>query len=352
MSKRILLHVSFWLAYLGFKTYLNFTAAGVEPDSESSLGIFATTLLGQSMTLLVKIPLVYSLFYVAQQYLSKSWTLGKTILTSAGIFTLGTWLYLVINHYLILHWLYGIQRPFSSHLNFTSIAYAFFLIMFVAGIALAIKLTRVNLKQKEAEQKILQKKLETELQFLKAQTNPHFLFNTLNNIYGMARKNNGQTADAVMQLSNILRYMLYETAKSETSLEQEIRVIDDYIDLEQMRYKDMLSTKFDCEIDNPAAIIAPLILLPFVENAFKHGSSESRFKSYIHINLKLKNGDLRFEVENSRESRSDNTIKENIGLRNIRRQLELIYPDHQLDLSNNENSFRILLKINLNDGKV
>lgn len=348
MNKRILLHIAFWLTYLGFKTYLNYSP----PVEGTAFEEFWKALVAQLALLLVKVPLVYSLFYVAQRYLAKTWSLTRTVLVTSALFLVSVALYLVVNHYIILKQLYDYKAPFTAHISLTSIGYGIFLLFFAAGVALVIKLTRLNLKQKETEQQILQKKLETELQFLKAQTNPHFLFNTLNNIYGMARKNNTQTAEAVMQLSNILRYMLYESSKPETSLEQEIRTIEDYIDLEQMRYKDMLSTRFVKNTDNPAQTIAPLILLPFVENAFKHGSGESRFKSYIHIDLKLVNGLLQFEVENSRENRTDEGIKENIGLKNIRRQLELIYPDHQLDLQSNEHTFRIHLKINLHNGKV
>ena len=118
----------------------------------------------------------------------------------------------------------------------------------------------------------MRKKLETELQFLKSQTNPHFLFNTLNNIYALARKKSDSTADAVMKLSKLLRFMLYESQKKFISITDEIQVLDDFIELEKIRYGEKLQLIFNKSIDNESHPIAPLILLPFVENAFKDQS--------------------------------------------------------------------------------
>ncbi|MGB3528889.1 MAG: histidine kinase, partial [Saprospiraceae bacterium] len=193
----------------------------------------------------------------------------------------------------------------------------------------------------------LRKKLETELQFLKSQTNPHFLFNTLNNIYALARKKSDATADVVMKLSKLLRFMLYESQKKYISISDEIQVLDDFIELEKIRYGEKLQLNFKKSIDNESHPIAPLILLPFVENAFKHGASESRFDPFINIDLKLDHSMLCFKIENS-NSQDYATIKsENIGLNNIRRQLELLYPEHKLEIDNKNNTFSVSLKINL-----
>jgi len=203
-----------------------------------------------------------------------------------------------------------------------------------------------------ASQELLKKKLEIELQFLKAQTNPHFLFNTLNNIYALARKHSDKTADVVMKLSSMLRYMLYETSNGPIEIENEIKIINDYIELEKLRYSNRLKVIFSHSVDNYKEKLAPLILLPFVENAFKHGAGESRFKSYIYINLELNDKQLFFEIRNSKEEINDEVIIENIGLSNIQRQLELIYPTHELSIENGNMEFIVKLKINLNDGKI
>ncbi len=214
---------------------------------------------------------------------------------------------------------------------------------------MAIKLLRSNIWQKETEQEIIKKKLETELQFLKAQTNPHFLFNTLNNIYALARKKSDKTADVVMKLSKLLRFMLYESQKRTVSIADEMQVLVDYIELEKIRYNENLQVDFTTSVDNELQPIAPLILLPFVENAFKHGVSENRFGSNIRISLKLDDKLLSFVCENSKTEEMIKSETETIGLGNIRRQLELLYPNHSLEIKNEKTYFTVLLKINLAD---
>ena len=204
------------------------------------------------------------------------------------------------------------------------------------------------MRQKETEQEIIKKKLETELQFLKAQTNPHFLFNTLNNIYALARKKSDNTADVVLKLSKLLRFMLYESQKENITISEEIQVIDDYIELEKIRYSSGLKLNFLKSVDNELELIAPLILLPFVENAFKHGASESRFGSIINIDLYLLEGNLYFKIENSISSETQKMQPEKLGLKNIKRQLELLYPEHSLEIENDETHFAVTLNLKLN----
>ncbi|MBK8496881.1 MAG: histidine kinase [Chitinophagaceae bacterium] len=166
-------------------------------------------------------------------------------------------------------------------------------------------------------------------------------------MYALARKKSDATADVVMKLSKLLRFMLYESQKQYISISDEIHVLDDYIELEKIRYDKKLQLNFTRSMDNETHPIAPLILLPFVENAFKHGASESRFGSYITIDLKLQNSILYFRIENSKSEEHVNIKSENIGLNNIRRQLELLYPEHVLEIETSGNSFVVSLKINL-----
>jgi two-component system LytT family sensor kinase len=194
---------------------------------------------------------------------------------------------------------------------------------FASGAAIMIKQFRLQLADKEKQKNLIRDKLETELKFLRNQTNPHFLFNTLNNIYALARKKADETADVVMELSKILRFMLYESKNDHIPISDELRILDDYIELEKIRYDDRLSISFLREIDNESEQIAPLLLIPFVENAFKHGASESRFESFIHLDMKLQSGVLEFYIENTKEPNDKKPNNENIGLTNVRRQLEL-----------------------------
>ena len=151
-----------------------------------------------------------------------------------------------------------------------------------------------------------------------------------------------------MKLSKLLRFMLYESRKNNISITEELRMLSDYIELEKIRYNERLTIRFTRTIDDVTQPIAPLILLPFVENAFKHGASETRFDSFIYISAHLQNGQLRFIVENSKEDDGEETITENIGLSNVRRQLQLMYPEHNLDIIIRQDVFKINLTINLN----
>jgi sensor histidine kinase YesM len=204
------------------------------------------------------------------------------------------------------------------------------------------------IKLKQATKNLLIEKQQAELNYLKSQTNPHFLFNTLNNIYSLARDKSDLAPEAILRLSKILRFMLYETGGAYIAIDQELKIISDYIALEQLRYDDSLKVNFNHDIENSKQALPPLLLIPLVENAFKHGVSETRDRPFVDIHLSVKNKQLSFVVKNSIESVSkDKDIKENIGLSNLRRQLELLYKDFDLTVQKGEKEFTTILKINL-----
>lgn len=346
--KKFLLHTIFWVCYVLFKTYINNDWIAAKYISYTPAEVFLKGLQIQLVYLTVKVPLVYTLFFIVDNALSSRWTFKRSIITAALAFAAGILLMLVIDHFVAENLILNIHSPFS--IQWMSIVYTFFVLCFTCGLALAFKLARVTLRQKETEHEITRQKLETELRFLKAQTNPHFLFNTLNNIYALARKKSDATADVVMRLSGLLRFMLYEAEKKIIPIGDELKMIESYTELEKLRYTpDKL--KFTCtsSVDNYSQPVAPLILLPFVENAFKHGAGESRFNSFISINASLQNGMLNFIVENSKPGENYTNAEEKIGLANVRRQLELLYPDHTLDIKNDAAIFAIHLTINLNN---
>lgn len=209
-------------------------------------------------------------------------------------------------------------------------------------------------KLKQSEQQLRIEKQAAELSFLKSQTNPHFLFNTLNNIFSLARDKSDLAPASILRLSKILRFMLYETGGDFIPIEQEIKVISDYIDLEKLRYDETLDIRFSFDIEDMKQAIPPLLLMPLVENAFKHGVSETTGKAFVDIHLSVIGMRLIFVVKNSMEELlSDQPIKENIGLRNLRRQLELLYKDYHLYLEKGSSGFTptlgftATLKINL-----
>jgi two-component system, LytTR family, sensor kinase len=202
-------------------------------------------------------------------------------------------------------------------------------------------------KLKQAAQQLTIEKQAAELNFLKSQTNPHFLFNTLNNIYSLARDKSDLAPESILRLSKILRYILYETGGEYIAIEQEIKIIDDYISLEKLRYDDSLRININHDIEDMKQSLPPLLLMPLIENAFKHGASETRHNPFVDIHLSVKNRNLKLTVINSIEASPESNIKENIGLSNLKRQLELLYKDYDLSLSKDESGFKAILKINL-----
>ncbi len=347
MQKRIAYHIAFWLCYLLFKIMQNISSDLGGSTVSFSLQPLKVLFTAQLALLIVKVPMVYSLFFITEKYLARRWTMVTTISTGILLFVVSLSAFIPVKQFIVLQGIYKLDTPLSAALNFTSILSSLIILLFVSCVALTIKLVRSNLKQKKGEQEIIKKKLETELQFLKAQTNPHFLFNTLNNIYALARKKSDDTADAVMKLSKLLRFMLYESQKESITISEEIQILDDYIELEKIRYSSGLKLNFSKFIDNETQLITPLILLPFVENAFKHGASESRFGSSVNIDLKLVQGNFYFRVENSISADAQNFQPEKLGLKNVKRQLELLYPDHRLEIENTESNFAVTLNLNL-----
>lgn len=204
------------------------------------------------------------------------------------------------------------------------------------------------IKLRQATQQLRIEKQAAELSFLKSQTNPHFLFNTLNNIFSLARDKSDLAPVSILRLSKILRFMLYETGGDFIPIEQEIKVISDYIDLERLRYDETLDIKFSNDIEDMKQAIPPLLLMPLVENAFKHGVSETTGKPFVDIHLSVISRQLSLVVKNSTEElASDRPARENIGLTNLRRQLQLLYKNYDLQLERGSSAFTATLKINL-----
>ena len=203
-----------------------------------------------------------------------------------------------------------------------------------------------HIRLKRSAQQLLIEKQAAELNFLKSQTNPHFLFNTLNNIYSLARDRSDLAAESIMRLSKILRYMLYETGSPYTAIEQDLRIIDDYIALEKLRYDDTLRVNFNYDIEDMKQALPPLLLIPLVENAFKHGASETRNRPFVDIHLSVKGRRLVFIVKNSTGEPAGEG-QENIGLSNLRRQLELQYTSYDLSLQKEAFVFTATLNIHL-----
>jgi LytS/YehU family sensor histidine kinase len=204
------------------------------------------------------------------------------------------------------------------------------------------------IKLRASAQRLLIEKQSAELNYLKSQTNPHFLFNTLNNIYSLARDKSDLAPESILRLSKILRFMLYEAGGPYIAIEQELKIITDYIALEKLRYDESLRVNFSNDVEDMKQALPPLLLIPLVENAFKHGVSETRTDPFVDIHLSVNKRQLLFVVKNSTEEfHEKEKLKENIGLSNLRRQLELLYADYHLSVQHSDAGFSATLNINL-----
>ncbi len=196
--------------------------------------------------------------------------------------------------------------------------------------------------------KLEHEKIASELKYLKGQIHPHFLFNTLNNLYALTLRNSGEASDVVLKLSNLLDYMLYHSSAERVKLEKELGILESYIELEKIRYGDRLHIDYQINGDTSAIEVAPLILFPFIENAFKHGASTDRANPEIKIKIDVDNLCVILQVVNSLPEDKVHTEKQKqgIGLKNIRRQLDLQYKEmYELKVKIEEKFYKVLLKI-------
>lgn len=233
-----------------------------------------------------------------------------------------------------------------SHFHFVNL-------LIVTALSSLVRIPLDWLKIQTEKNELLTRNIETELQSLKNQINPHFLFNTLNNLYALTLKKSDQAPEVVLKLSDMMRYMLYECNEKEVLMEKEFHYIRNYIELEKLRYS--ANTDIQLTIDENLLNhrIAPLLLIPFVENSFKHGTQSSLEKAFIHISAELERDTLQFIVTNSKPVSIPGQIHSKkqggVGLTNVYKRLHLIYPKrHTLQIDDMPDSYSIHLTIQLN----
>lgn len=336
---QVIFHVIFWCAVLLFYTYF----FGFYSNDFSYVISFSLFLM----------PITIATTYVSIYKLIPEYLIPKRYF-KFGLYSLYT---VIISTYLIhLSVFYGLvylsnfeyenMAPISK--NLLLVAISVYLVVIVVS---AFKLLKLNVKHTEGAKKLETKILETqlklkeqELRYLKMQIHPHFLFNTLNTMYGFALKKADETPEMILKLSNLLDYLLYQVDKPFVLLSDEVNHINDYIELEKMRFNNSLHINFKTENIIENTKIAPMLLLPFIENSFKHGSSK---KGVLNVGIKLycENKSIFFEIKNSSNT---NTISESgIGLENIKKRLELLYKDqYTLDITNDNELFKVNLKLN------
>jgi sensor histidine kinase YesM len=234
-------------------------------------------------------------------------------------------------------------------------------------LAMSVKLTKNWIESKRREQALAKQKLEiekdqleTELKFLRSQLNPHFLFNTINSIFVLIHKNQDMASGALAKFSDLLRYQLYECNENQIPLRQELTYLENYIELERLRLDSKrieIANNVQKNASSDVVLIAPFILMPFIENAFKHVSLAREKTNSISIDLTLKDSILAFVVANTvskTRSVGIEPIKQSgVGLKNVRRRLNLIYPnDHRLSIDHSDELFLVTLQIKLAEREI
>lgn len=248
-----------------------------------------------------------------------------------------------------INWLsYELFAP--VHYNYRGFI-AFFLLpcLFILSSSTAITMFQNRLQTDRLSQQKETENLKTELAFLRSQVSPHFMFNVLNNMVVLARKKSEALEPSLFKLSTLMRYMLYETDEKKVPLEREVEYLNSYIDLQLQRFGKKVELSLDMEDIDKAYLIEPMLLIPFVENAFKHGTGFKE-KGDIRIQLKARNRRLEFKISNY----YDQTVQHpkdktaGIGLQNVRRRLDLLYGDqYALLITDKENRFCVSLTIHL-----
>ena len=222
-----------------------------------------------------------------------------------------------------------------------------FIFPIMAGFAVIIKMMKRSwLKQQETLQ-VVREKAKAELQLLKSQIHPHFLFNTLNNVYFLTLTTSEKAPEMLEKLTDMLRYILNECNQSYVSLEKEIKMVEDYMSLEKMRYGDRLKMDLEIKGNYKNKMISPLLLIPLVENSFKHGASKMLEHPWVNLNITIEEQYLFFLLSNSRpEEAILPQHNGHIGLNNVKKRLQLLYPEaHELSIVNGTDSYEVFMKI-------
>ncbi len=341
-SPRVIWHIIFWVIYTSFFAIVY---GSFEEDYSRQFQIVW-------IDAVVQIPAVYIVLYYLMPKLLFKEKFGQffvSLLLIILAFSALAW----FSYVWVQHPLFWADDNYVPELiNYGKIFKTTSKIYPVVALAIVAKWFKFWYRQQKNNQLLAEEKLQAELKFLKAQVHPHFLFNTLNNLYALTLKSSKEAPEVVLKLSDLLSYMLYDCTADTVALDKEVRLVEDYIALEKIRYGDRLNVSFNLLGEINGRAIAPLMILPFIENAFKHGVSEELDESWISIDLTLKPETLTLKVENSKSTQEVTEdrfeYKQGIGLTNVKRRLEILYPErYQLDIHESSESFLVVLKLNL-----
>lgn len=331
-------HALFWSGYLLIKIFV------VEFFREDMTTVFYIEL--------IRLPLKMLLVYLLIYYLIPKFLLHKEYLTFM------VWLVLLVvfaafaRRVMDIYITYPIGMLYTDRAIFWDYGTAFRNLVFiypVVGLGTAIYLMSHWIRDYHLRTQLQQEKLRAELQYLKAQVHPHFLFNTINNIYSLSLDHSPKTSRSLLELSDLLSYMLYECNAERMPLKKELELIENYINLEKLRYSERLDLKFETKGAVDSVNIAPLILLPFVDNCFKHGAGDTMTECFVHFDLEVNQGSLYLNLANSiPDKASAHSQNSGIGLKNVKRRLEGEYPNqYDLEINEEQDVYQVKLKIDI-----
>lgn len=344
-ERRWLSHILFWLSLLLIQSL------GIE-SVYNGKEVFTH----KSIMLIPKMIAAYTLIY----YQIPKFLYRQKYLLFLGSFILTSYVFTVLARILVVHGVEELIRPkpfaqesvYEILTDIDALYARYYLgVYFPALIMLMLKLIKEKFNEKNEIRQLEKEKVSAELSFFKAQIHPHFLFNTLNNLYVLTLQKSDNASETVLKLSEMLDYMLYQCNDDRVTIDKEIKLIENYIDLEQLRYGERLKLNFNKAIDNSKTQIAPLILVSLIENAFKHGASGAIKNPHINIDIKVEKEQLFFSIYNTKaklEQEDKTNFKKGIGVTNTKSQLQLLYPNkHNLEIIDEELSYQVKLHIDL-----
>lgn len=350
---RIRRHVAFWTFWWLFQGILYAFTPGRYPLTYAQR--FPVSLVESAIFLLAHIFLSYTLMYfVLPRYLLKNkylltafWVLVAFLATAALSTVLSMFVVFPALRVIYPEWS-SFPRPPSSFTFFLGLLAGLRGGITIGGLAAAIKLMKYWYVKEQRNLQLQKENAESQLQLLKAQVHPHFLFNTLNNIYSHTQGVAPVASQLVMGLSDMLRFMLYECNQPLVPLSKELTLIRDYITLEKIRYDEQFDIHLDIPTDTGNLHIAPLLLLPLVENCFKHGTSNMLEQPWLNLQVHLKDDTMEVRLMNGKAKEKKSTNNFGIGIQNVRKRLDLLYPEkHVLKIMDEEEVFVVRLTLQL-----
>ncbi|MFD0796361.1 sensor histidine kinase [Maribacter chungangensis] len=334
-------HIIFWGVYFLFNTL---RWSGIHDDFLYSL-----------KTNLIGFPIHIILAYFNVYFLMPRFVFTQKYLLYTGYF-IASLITMLLVKYNLTYYLAGTDVWPEGPVETTSLTLGYAVQtmigeVYVVSFFTAIKLTIDWLRESSRINDLERRQLQTELRFLRSQVSPHFFFNTLNNIYSLTLEKSDKAPEVIIKLSELMRYLLYATKKRKQNLTSEIECIQNYIDLERIRFDDSLQIDMNISGELNKCKIAPMLLIPLVENCFKHGASKNIGKMHIDMHLEVSNGFMTFKIANTipnaTKSRDLPTRAGGIGLSNVKKRLELGYRpnDYDLTIFEEDNMFNVLLKL-------